>query len=234
MSRARPIRLPDGTEIWFDQNQNGKKASASQLAWLAAAENTPIDSLLDEGLSQGQVLFRLRQALEPGTIPLDIIERRRKAREDAKKQPACRICSTFDWECDGEITRHHFVPRWMMLELENYQAYAARSKCTIPICIGRHRDLHLDNDEETPKSLAQFMTDDERAFAHKMLEELEFQHPAMFKFIRQGGKGTYEQQLLADFDADLFAKSELDLDRSNFDRSMTEATIEWLEAKNSS
>jgi hypothetical protein len=94
MSRARPIRLPDGTEIWFDQNQNGKKATARQLAWLAAAEDTPIDSLLDEGLSQGQVLFRLRQVMEPGTIPLDIIERRRKAREEARKQPACRICST--------------------------------------------------------------------------------------------------------------------------------------------
>jgi hypothetical protein len=43
-----------------------------------------------------------------------------------------------------------------------------------------------------------------------MLEELEWQHPAMFKFIRQGGKGTYEQQLLADFDADLFSKASLD------------------------
>lgn len=209
MSRARPIEFPDGTTIWFDQNRNGQKATPNQLAWLAAAENVPIDSLLDEGLSQGQVLFRLRQALEPGTIPLDIIERRRKAREEAKRQPACRICTTLDLECDGEITRHHFIPRWMMLELENYEAYAARSKCTIPICIGRHRDLHLDDDLETPKSIAQFMTDDERKFAQRMLEELEWQHPAMFKFIRQGGKGTYEQQLLEDYDADLFAKASL-------------------------
>lgn len=217
MSRARPINLPDGTQIWFDQNQNGQKATAGQLAWLAAAEDCAIDNLLDEGLSQGQVLFRLRQVMEPGTIPLDIIERRRKAREDARKQPACRICPALPppvghlrrRECDGDITRHHFVPRWMMLELENYKAYAARSKCCIPICIGRHRDLHLDDDKETPKSLAQFMTDDERRFAHKMLEELEWQHPAMFKFIRQGGKGTYEQQLLADFDSDLFSRSRL-------------------------
>lgn len=209
MSRARPIRLPDGTEIWFDQNLNGQKAKSSQLAWLAAAEDVPIDSLLDEGLSQGHVLFRLREVMEPGTIPFDIIERRRAAREEARKQPACRICPELGLECDGDITRHHFVPRWMMLELENYTAYAARSKCTIPICIGRHRDLHLDNDQETPKSIAQFMTDDERQFAQRMLEELEWQHPAMFKFIRQGGKGTYEQQLLTDYDEDLFAKSEL-------------------------
>lgn len=212
MSRARPIELPGGTTLWFDQNQNGQKATSKQLAWLAAAEDTPIDTLLDEGLSQGQVLFRLRQVLEPGTIPLDIIERRRKAREEARKQPECRICTTMGWECDGDITRHHFLPRWMMLELENYTAYAARSKCTIPVCIGRHRDLHLDDDKETPKSIAQFMTDDERAFCHKMLEELEWQHPAMFKFIRQGGKGTYEQQLLADYDADLFAKATLSAD----------------------
>jgi hypothetical protein len=211
MSRARPITFPDGTQLWFDQNQSGQKATSTQLAWLAAAEDTPIDSLLDEGLSQGAVLFRLRQAIEPGAIPLDIIERRRKAREEARKQPECRICTALDRECDGDITRHHFVPRWMMLELENYVSYAARSKCTIPICIGRHRDLHIDDDKETPKSIAQFMTDDERKFAQRMLEELEWQHPAMFKFIRQGGKGTYEQQLLADFDADLFSKSMLDL-----------------------
>jgi hypothetical protein len=210
MSRARPINFPDGETIWFDQNKNGQKASSSQLAWLAAAENTPIDSLLDEGLSQGNVLFRLRAVLEPGTIPLDIIERRRKAREEARRQPACRICTSMGWECDGDITRHHFVPRWMMLELENYTAYAARSKCTIPICIGRHRDLHLDDDRETPKSLAQFMTDDERAFAQKMLEELEWQHPRMFKLIRGGVAGKeYERQLIEDYDADLFSKSQL-------------------------
>jgi hypothetical protein len=40
MSRARPIEFPDGTIIWFDQNQNGQKATANQLAWLAAAEDT--------------------------------------------------------------------------------------------------------------------------------------------------------------------------------------------------
>jgi hypothetical protein len=208
MSRARPIRFPDGTEIWFDQNQNGKKASANQLAWLAAAEDTPIDSLLDEGLSQGAVLFRLRTVIEPGTIPFGIIARRRKAREEARKQPACRICSKLDLECDGEITRHHFIPRWMMRELENYQAYAARSKCTIPICIGRHRDLHLDDDKETPKSIGQFMTDDERKFAQKMLEELEWEHPKMFKLIRGGFMGKeYERQLLEDFDNGEFSAS---------------------------
>jgi hypothetical protein len=213
MSRARPINLPDGTQIWFDQNQNGQKATTNQLAWLAAAEDTPIDSLLDEGLSQGQVLFRLRAAMEPGTIPFDIIERRRKAREEARRQPGCRICSKLDLECDGDITRHHFVPRWMMLELENYAAYAARSKCTIPICIGRHRDLHLDDDRETPKSIAQFMTDDERAFAQQMLEELEWQHPRMFKLIRGGVAGKeYERQLIEDYDADLFSKGSLNVE----------------------
>lgn len=210
MSRARPITLPDGTQLWFDRGASNKKATPDQLAWLAAVEDTPIDTLLDEGLSQGHVLMRLRNVLTPGVIPLDIIERRRKAREEARKQPACRICTTLGFECDGDITRHHFVPRWMMLELENYAAYAARSKCTIPICIGRHRDLHLDDDTETPKSIAQFMTDDERKFAQKMLEELEWQHPSMFKFIRNGAAGKeYERQLIEDFDADLFSKASL-------------------------
>lgn len=212
MSRARPINFPDGTTIWFDQALNGRKATAKQLAWLAAAEDTPIDTLLDEGLSQGEVLLRLRVAINGEAIPLEIIERRRKAREEARKQPACRICTKLDLECEGEITRHHFIPRWMMQLLDNYTSYAPRRVCTIPICIGRHRDLHLDDDKQTPKSIAQFMTDYERAFAQRLLEEIEWDHPAVFKFIRKGAKGTYEMQLLADYDNDQFATANIEVE----------------------
>jgi hypothetical protein len=54
------------------------------------------------------------------------------------------------------------------------------------------------------------MTDDERSFAQQMLEELEWQHPRMFKLIRGGVAGKeYERQLIEDYDNDLFSKSEL-------------------------
>lgn len=194
MSRARQIG-----GLWFDGRKNNEKATSAQLELLAAAENVPLDDLLDEGLKQAEVAMRLRQALGEGVIPPEVLERRRAAKEAAKNEAPCRICSTFGWECDGRSTRHHFVPRWMMLMLENYGAYAARSKCCIPICVGRHRDLHLRGDTETPKSIAQFLTDDERAFAHKMLSEFKDQHPLVFDLIAGGDEATYEYQLVRDF-----------------------------------
>jgi hypothetical protein len=212
MSRTRPIDLPNGTRLWFDKKNGSAKATAAQLEWLSAVEDIPLDDLLDEGLTQAQVLERLRRALGQGEVPAGVLERQRHFREQAAKEPTCRICSILGTECEGRITRHHFIPRWMMLMLDNYPAYAARRKCTIPACIGRHRDLHLDDDASTPKSIAQYMTDDERKFAQKMLEELEEQHPAVFKFIRKGHKGTYEMQLLNDYDNDLFATATLDRD----------------------
>jgi len=198
MSRSRPIHFGDRT-IWFDRHQAAKKATAEQLETLSAAEGIPLDDLLDEGLTQREILDRLRAVLHQGSIPDDVLERMQRAREEAATQPTCRICDAFDWTCEGRITRHHFIPRWMMLNLDNYQAYAARTKCTVPICVGRHRDLHLRGDEETPKSIAQFLTDDERAFAQKMLDELRDQHPAIFNLIAGGDGGTYEYQLITDY-----------------------------------
>lgn len=194
MSRARPIG-----GLWFDVQRNNEKATAEQLELLAAVENISLDDLLDEGLRQGQVIDRLRAVLNANVIPADVLERRRLAKELAKQQPACRICSTFDWTCEGSITRHHFVPRWMMLNLENYQAYAARSRCTIPICVGRHRDLHLRGDTDTPKSIAQFLMDPERKFAQKLLDELRAQHPVIFDLVAGGDESTYESQLVVDY-----------------------------------
>lgn len=156
----------------FDKKASHRKATASQLAALAAAEGISLDDLLEEGLTQGQVRARMTMIFHGDVIPPEVLERKRALKAAARQQPQCRICTALGTDCEGFITRHHFVPRWMMLKLENYQAYAARSKCTIPICIGRHRDLHLDDDIDTPKSIAQYMTDDERAFAQKMLSEL--------------------------------------------------------------
>lgn len=191
--------MGNGQKLWFDRKLSGTKATAEQLELLAAIENVSLDDILDEGLTQGEVLERLRTALGEGVVPPEILERRRAQKAAAAMQPKCRICSEFGWECEGSITRHHFIPRWLMLQLENYQAYAARVRCTIPICVGRHRDLHLRGDTDTPKSIAQFLTDNERKFAQKMLDELREQHPKIFDLIAGGDGSTYEAILASDY-----------------------------------
>jgi hypothetical protein len=202
MSRARPI-----AGLWFDQKLNHRKATAEQLDTLAAVENIQVDDLLDEGLSQGEVIKRLRLVLNGDVIPPEVLERKRLARDEASRQPECRMCTEYGWECEGRITRHHFVPRWMMLELPNYQAYAARSRCTIPVCLGRHRDLHYRSDLDTPKSIVALLTDEERAFAHKMLAEFKAYKPHVYDLIAGGDEASYEYQLVRDFTRGEFARA---------------------------
>lgn len=202
MSRYKQIGGVD-----FDKKASHQKATAYQLESLAAAEGISLDDLLDEGLNQGQVRHRMTEIVYGDVIPAEVLQRRREAREAAAIQPECRICSAFDWACEGSITRHHFMPRWLMLQLENYPAYAARAKCTIPICVGRHRDLHLRGDTDTPKSIAQFLNDTERAFAQKMMTELREQHPAIFDLIHAGDESTYEYQLARDYATGAFRKA---------------------------
>jgi hypothetical protein len=202
MSRARKIG-----GLWFDRHLASHKATSEQLELLSAAENIALDDLLDEGLVQREVALRLRMALGEGVIPAEVLERRRAAKQLASMQPECRICSALEWDCEGSITKHHFIPRWMMLLLENYQSYAARSKCCIPICVGRHRDLHLRGDTETPKSIAQFLDDRERKFAQKLLDEIREQHPAVFDLVAGGDEGTYEYVLIRDYQLGLFSTS---------------------------
>ncbi len=198
----------------FDKKQNHRKATAEQLTLLAAVEDVPIDDLLDAGLRQGEVMRRLALVLHGDVIPVEILERRRKIREEAAKQPACRICSVLGTKCEGEITRHHFLPRWLMLKLDNYQAFAARSRCTIPICIGRHRDLHLPGDTDTPKSIAQFMTDEERHLCQKMMGQLMEEHPFVREWISGGDRDwAYEAMLFSDFDRGLFRMDKISYDR---------------------
>jgi len=197
MSRARPI-VVDNKSYWFDIKQNQRKATAEQLELLAAVEAIALDDLLDEGLSQGQIIARLREALHGELVPPEVMERRLLRKAEAARQPGCRICTPAGDECEGEITRHHFVPRWIMRELDNYVAYAARSRCTIPICVGRHRDLHYRNDD-APKSIIPYLTASERAFGVKLLDELREQHPRIFELISGGSEATYEGQLLRDY-----------------------------------
>lgn len=193
----------------FDKKASHKKATAMQLAALAAAENISLDDLLEEGLTQGEVRRRMTDIFHGEVIPHEVLERKRALREEAKRQPKCRICHELGTKCEGFITRHHFIPRWMMLKLENYQAYAARSKCTIPICIGRHRDLHLDGDTDTPKQIAQYMTDNEREFAQKMLDELYEQvGPSTREWLDTGATGReYDTQLIQDYHAGHFRRA---------------------------
>jgi hypothetical protein len=205
MSRARQIG-----GIWFDGNRKGEKATAQQLELLAAAENVQLDDLLDGEPRQGEVATRLREALGEGMVPPEVLERRRAAKEEAANQPACRICSALGTECEGSITRHHFVNRWIMLMLENYASYAPRRVCTIPICVGRHRDLHLRGDTDTPKSIAQFMQPHERAFAQKMLDEFKEQRPHVYDLLAGGDEASYEYQLIRDHQRGLFRSSRLE------------------------
>lgn len=202
MSRARPFEH-NGTVVWFDQKS---RATAQQLEMLADVEGLEIDDLLDEGLSQKQVLWRLRTAQNDHLVPEHVLERRRARQALQGAQVACRVCSLHGWECEGSITRHHFVPRWLMLELENYQSYAARSVCTIPVCVGRHRDFHIRDD--APKSALPYLRPHERRFAHKLLEELKAQHPAIFDLIIAGDASSYEYQLMRDYTQGLFLKDE--------------------------
>jgi hypothetical protein len=192
MSRAKKY-IYDGEETWFDYKAS--VATIEQLELLADVTGDPIDDLLDAGLGQKEVARRLF-ALD-GMVPAEVLERRRLRQLEQKDAPACRWCALNDLECEGYSTKHHFVPRWLMLLLENYHAYSSRSLCTIPICLARHRDLHMRGG--TPKSIVACLNDRERAFAQKMLDELREQHPVIFDLMAQGDESSYEATLIRDY-----------------------------------
>lgn len=225
MSRARSIEYGD-EQHWFDTSANGSAARTRDLELLAAVENLDPDDLLDEGLNQGQVIERLRAGLGQGTIPAKVIERRRLRKLQDERQRECRLCVMDGRACEGKITRHHFVTRWLMKELENYNAYARRDRCTIPICMERHRDLHMR--QANGKSISYYLTDEERHFVEKMLTELEEQHPKIMKLIRKGDpEVSYEARLIRDFDEGKFSRDHVkQLDARDFENVVsTEETV---------
>lgn len=203
MSRVRPIKFNNETH-WFDTRKNNDQATVGQLELLADVMQVSLDDLLDESLTQADVLNRIRDLISPDAVPSHVMEARRARRAAQAKESVCRICTVEGLECEGGITRHHFIPRWLMLELENYTAYAARSKCTIPVCLGRHRDLHS-RTNGTPKSIGAYLTVDERKFAQKMMDELKEQHPHIFDLIVAGDEDYYESQLMLDYQKGVFA-----------------------------
>lgn len=194
MSRARDWTHPLTEEVfWFDAYDS--QATVEQLELLAEMEDADIDDLLDERLSTKAVLYRLNH--NSGLIPHEIIEQKR-ARVIIQQRPL--VCRYHDdpAECEGIITRHHFVPRWLMLELPDYINYAPRAYCTIPACTGWHRTLHL-RDGKGNKSIAPFLTEAESDIADHLIESLKEVRPVLFDLIAHGDRNSYEWQLIDDW-----------------------------------
>lgn len=193
MSRARPVRLPDGTKIWFDMRKQGQRASDEQVELLAVIEDVDLDDLLDAVLTQAEVLERLRLALGQGPIPTDVLRRRDEWRQARQILPQCRKC-----EKEGDSTKHHFVNKWLLRELPDYtQKWADRGKNCIPVCIDCHRRLHQRDGDE--KSIASYLTDEERGFADVALTELAERRPKLLILIARGDDDTYETRLVRDW-----------------------------------
>lgn len=193
MSRAKQYTY-DGGSLWFDYKN--PVATVEQLELLSDLTETPIDDLLDGDIGQKECARRLFAF--DGLVPEHVLERRRQRIEAQRHAPPCRwTLIDPEHQCQGFSTRHHFVPRWLMLLLKDYDLYSARSLCTIPLCLSSHRDLHMRGG--TPKSIIACLDERERAFAQGMLEELQDQHPAVFDLIAQGDSNAYEAQLISDY-----------------------------------
>lgn len=193
MSRARDIVLPDGEKVWFDVHLNGRIATDAQIELLTSVLNEDLDDLLDANFTQGEVIVKLREELGQGAIPPAVVERRRVWRAQRLILPACRLCHK-----EGDSTKHHFVPKFMLRELEKYaQKWADRRICTFPACIHCHRKLHSRDDSE--KSIASLLDDGEKEFAQAALSAFIEEHPRMAWIITTGDIEVYETRLMRDF-----------------------------------
>jgi hypothetical protein len=200
MSRARDWTHPiTGEILWFDAHDS--EATVKQLEVLAEMEDADIDDLLDERLSVRAVLYRLNH--NSGLIPHEIIEQKRARVQSTQRPLVCRYHDDPD-DCEGAITRHHFVPRWLMLELPDYINYAPRAYCTIPACVGWHRFLHI-RDGNSNKSIAPYLTEAEGDIADHLIESLKDVRPVLFDLIAHGDKTSYEWQLIHDWQEGKFS-----------------------------
>lgn len=198
ISRARDWTHPlTGEVFWFDAYDS---ATVEQIELLAEMEGADIDDLLDERLSTRAVLYRLNH--NSGLIPNEIIERKKVQSLSTQRPLVCRYHEDAA-DCEGSITRHHFVPRWLMLELPDYISYAPRVYCTIPACVGWHRSLHL-RDGKSNKSIAPYLTEAESDIADHLIESLKDVRPVLFDLIAHGDSTSYEYQLLHDWQEGLF------------------------------
>lgn len=203
MSRARHIGLDCShsqdnpclnPHHWFNISESHHKATDEQLELLASVENVDIEDLLEASITQAECLKRLREALgQIPEIPEVVRKRRDKFREQRRAAPPCRICGK-----EGDSTKHHFVNRWILRELESYERlWANRRENCIPVCIDCHRDLHDRNG--TPKSIAHLLTEQEKAFADRALTALSEQRPKLLILIGRGSSSVYEARLIKDW-----------------------------------
>jgi hypothetical protein len=191
MSRARSITI-DGTKHWFDTARNNRKATDTQLELLATVNQVDLEDLLEANPTQGYVLFCLRESLGQG-IPIEVLQRRQRWREQRQVAPACRICGK-----QGDSTKHHFVNKWILKELDGYQAkWANRRRNCIPVCIDCHRDLH--DRSNGPVSIVGFLTDKERAYADEALSALAEERPKLLILLARGDSSVYEACLVKDW-----------------------------------
>lgn len=203
MSRARHIGIDCQHTLenpclnpnhWFNISDSHLKATDEQLELLASAENVDMDEVLEAGITQAECLKRLREALgQIPEIPEVVRKRRDKFREQRRSAPPCRICKK-----EGDSTKHHFVNRWILRELESYdREWSNRRENCIPVCIDCHRDLHDRNG--TPKSIAHLLTEQEKAFADRALTALSEQRPKLLILIGRGSSSVYEARLIKDW-----------------------------------
>lgn len=199
MSRARHIGSGCPTPClnqshWFNISDSHLKATDEQLELLASFEDVDIEELFEAGITQGECLRRLREALgQIPEIPEAVRKRRDKFREQRRSAPPCRICGK-----EGDSTKHHFVNRWILRELESYERlWANRRENCIPVCIDCHRDLHDRNG--TPKSIAHLLTADEKAFANRAITALSEERPKLLILIGRGSSQVYEARLIKDW-----------------------------------
>lgn len=190
MSRSRDYIDPrTGETIWFDTKN--LTPTAEQLELLALVERCDLDDLLEENLTQRGIYDRLHRSLREANIPSEVLSRRDEWRESRQVQPQCRMCGKA-----GDSTKHHFVNRWILRELEDYTTkWSNRRDNCIPICIDCHRDLHARTDD--PISIAPFLTDDEKVFADRAITAFADERPRIFILIARGT--AYESQLLRDW-----------------------------------
>ncbi len=188
MSRARPI-----AGQWFDMAKNSHRATVEQLELLATVEDRDFDDFLEiQDITQADVVKRLRENLGQ-TIPDEVLAKRQKWREERQQEKDCRICGRI-----GDSTKHHFINRWILRNLADYQKkWADRRVNCIPVCLKCHRNLHLRNG--VARSIVPHLNETERVFAHRALTTLKEENPRLFIWIAEGSDKVYETRLVRDY-----------------------------------
>jgi len=99
---------------------------------------------------------------------------------------------------EGDSTKHHFINKWILRELEFYATkWADRSKNCIPLCLDCHRKIH--SRSEDTGSIVPLLNKEERAFAEGALKALAEERPKLLILIGRGSPEVYETRLILDW-----------------------------------